>query len=253
MEQIKPILFNTEMVRAIIAGRKAQTRRAIKTPAEVHESPNGTISVTKPRKYPDEYCRFVPYAPIEKGDTLWVRETWAKSDVCTAHGDVRKNDKLFYRADYPNHLFEATTEEVESDFLYTLKWRPSIHMPKEAARLFLQVTNVRVGRLQDITTEDICSEGVWVEPPPAAVTTPKKPAHYDTWPNERKVNWYNEMARSAYIAQCDHVAALHSAWGKLWDSTIKPDDIDKYGWSANPWVWVYDFERLDNPQSKAEI
>lgn len=103
------------------------------------------------------------------------------------------------------------TDEISGD----AKWHPSIHMPKEAARIFLRVTNVRVERLQEITSGQICKEGVEVEDP--------------------------------YVLNGEE---KRYAFSNLWDSTIKESDLDRYGWNANPWVWVIEFERCDKPESE---
>ena len=92
-------------------------------------------------------------------------------------------------------------------------WHPSIHMPKEAARIWLKVTDVRVERLQEITSEQICREGVEVEYPHVLNGEEKR-----------------------------------YAFSRLWDSTIKKSDLDRYGWNASPWVWVIEFERCEKPE-----
>lgn len=138
----KPILFNTDMVRAILDGRKTVTRRVI--PEHI---------IDKYYDY-DEWCNcvmpsdihcvrayekqfFIDYTRYQKGDILYVRETWKPA----------KNG-YFYKADWEKESIADIT-----------KWRPSIHMPKEAARIFLKVTDVRVERLQDITEEQAVKEG----------------------------------------------------------------------------------------------
>lgn len=126
---IKPILFNTEMVRAILDGRKTCTRRTLKHPFIVH--PNGYI--TKPRGN-ENLC---PYdSPYQRGDILYVRETWKNAP----------NGYYYYENWQRDDIADVT------------KWKPSIHMPKEAARIWLKVTNVRVERLQDITADSIRNE-----------------------------------------------------------------------------------------------
>lgn len=177
---VKPILFSTEMVRAILDGRKTVTRRTIKLPHcgyFEHEPPLGVVP---------------PYRP---GDILYVRETW----------DFRPDNKLgyIYRADYVGP--------------YEIKWRPSIHMPKEAARLFLRVTGVQVERLQDIDGKGVFFEGI--------DNGMSNPAMGKRWEN---------MQRMAFQA--------------LWDSTIKPANRALYGWDANPWVWRIKFERCEKPK-----
>lgn len=130
----KPILFNTAMVQAILKSKKSSTRRPFKKPFEVH--PNGMI--TKPQGNE----RLVPYEPpYHVGDIIYVRETWLKGD-----------DGLHYRAD-------ETPISKEAREAYGYKWKPSIHMPKVAARLFLKVTDVMAERIQDITEDGANKEG----------------------------------------------------------------------------------------------
>ena len=155
----KPIIFKPEMVKAILEGTKTQTRRIIKVPpCEIHEH-GGTVSVTKPRKFKNEYARLCPYEPYHVGDILWVRETWSihpltKPDnlselgycsVCTAC--KKRKGKYIYKASFPKS-YPCTG------------WKPSIHMKREAARIFLEIKSVSVGRLQDITDADAHAEGM---------------------------------------------------------------------------------------------
>lgn len=106
------------------------------------------------------------------------------------------------------------------------KWHPSIHMPKEAARLFLRATDVRVERLQDITELQILEEeGIKVDFPQP------KPSYISL----------------AYV-ETRLKPEVKKEFSKMWDSTIKKADLDKYGWAANPWVWVIEFERINKDQ-----
>lgn len=182
--KIRPILFNTEMVRAILEGRKTCTRRVLKQPFEVH--PNGYI--TKPRGN-ERLCPYIP--PYQPGDILYVRETWCKG----SYGDEK--EKYYYKAD-------------DNNFFCT--WHPSIHMPKEAARIWLKVTDVRVERLHEIDIEGIRNEGL-----------------------------------SSAAVHCGDMEIALKEWEILWNSTIKKSDLDRYGWDANPWVLVIKFERCDKP------
>lgn len=206
---MKPILFNTAMVRAILDGRKTVTRRVVKA--------RNTEIIGK-SKWAKEPCWFdvikiingkkvatadkilPPYNP---GDILYVRETW-----CDPTG-VPPLMGFLYKADFPliGDIEDPDSVMYENDF----SWRPSIHMPKEAARIFLRVTNVRVERLQDITPEQIDAEG---------------------------------CKEYAYSAEIGELQPSKPTWFKiLWDSTIKKADMPLYGWNANPWVWVIEFER----------
>lgn len=193
----KPILFNTEMVRAIIDGRKTQTRRIIRTrhggELEIHDDPGGVSRLCKK-------CGTVCHGltpPCEPGDILWVRETW--------HKDVRR---YMYKASYEDdEKFYRNGEEVQ------IKWHPSIHMPKAAARIFLLVKNIRVEKLNAILAHagEVAKEGIP----------------------------YNDEG---------DIEASGLRFKELWDSTIKPADRDVYGWNANPWVWVIEFERCEKPE-----
>jgi hypothetical protein len=186
----KPILFNTTMTRAILDDRKTVTRRVIKiddAPENWNISIAGT-SIVRTETYDVKLPRYAA------GDILWVRETW-----CERLGVV---DKGLY-------IYKAHVEPQDEIHQYALdqnKWRPSIFMPREAARLFLRVKNVRVERLQDITEEDAIAEG---------------------------------MSKTLV----DGVVFI-SAKGNFhvfWDSlNIKRG----YGWDTNPWVWVIEFERV---------
>ena len=188
---IKPILFNTEMVRAILDGRKTCTRRLLKGPFTVH--PNGYI--TKPRGN-ENLCPYEP--PYQPGDILYVREAFYRDENCILY--KADNEKL---TGYRN----MSGEDV------SVKWRPSIHMPKEAARIWLKVMDVRVERLQDITADGIRNEGL-----------------------------------SSAAVHCGDVEIALKEWENLWNSTIKKSDIDRYGWDANPYVWVIEFERCEKPE-----
>lgn len=198
---IKPILFNTEMVRASLDRRKGATRRSVKgyIPDDAvwgytAFTPKGYISCRG--TFADGYGGIFFKLPCEPGDILYVRETWC-------------DDRQFTREATPGRYFYKASEEDG----FTVKWHPSIHMPKEAARIWLKVTDVRVERLRDITLEQIGREGVEVEYPHAL---------------------NGEEKRYAFSA--------------LWNSTIKKSDIDRYGWDANPWVWVIEFERCEKPK-----
>lgn len=197
----KGILFNTEMVKAIMEGRKTVTRRIIKNvndkdfigfvSCSVPTGDEGKAAFGKGsfedigNANIDEYIR----PPYKIGDILYVRETW------------RKIDKVFfYKAD----------EDPED---WGMSWKPSIHMPKEAARIFLRVTDVRVEKLQDITTEQTLKEGV-----------------LQRFPNVND-KYSPDVLRGGFIG--------------LWNSTIKDSDYNKYAYKANPWVWVIEFERIE--------
>lgn len=223
---MKPILFNTEMALALLAGRKTQTRRVVKP------QPAGDGSAPEPLEtrpgawnaWGDDNVLWPAYQP---GDVLWVRETWSTRESDQCHAQPRNGEKCPYEScELPDgHCFPKEYIYKATDSLpeYGGKWRPSIHMPKEAARLFLRVTDVRVERLQDITVNDLQFEGI-------------VPAGY--------LSQYAVMTEAD--GWLDHFKAL-------WDSTIKPTDLYRYGWNANPWVWVYTFERITREEAEAAM
>lgn len=195
---IKPILFNTEMVRAILDGRKTCTRRVAKNvPDHIHRIEpvyeNGRFQfdcfyssyVVALDAYADFCMPCLP--PYQQGDILYVRETWCKGSW------MNEKERYYYKAD-------------DNDFHCV--WHPSIHMPKEAARIWLRVTDVRVERLQDMTDDDAEAEG------------------------------------------CFDYTSTALGFPDVWDSTIKKSDIGRYGWDANPWVWVIEFERCEKPKEE---
>lgn len=203
---VKPILFNTEMVRAILDGRKSCTRRIVKGFIPNNAvwgytafTPKGCISCRG--TFADGYGEKIFKLPYQPGDILYVRETWFKG-----------LKRYMYRADYTDaEKYYKNGKEV------AIRWHPSIHMPKEAARIFLRVTNVRVERLQEIDGKEILEEGV------------NSLVHPDAF--------YFDMNQ-------------RELFESVWNSTIKKSDLDRYGWNANPWVWVIEFERCDKPESE---
>ena len=224
---IKPILFNTEMVRAILDGRKTCTRRLVSSRLFLGMLPDKCKNAA-----PDEFLKgkrmmFKPYcdmtdaelimtaykAPYQPGDTLYVRETWERFECWKCEGDERGNcpkepkKSVLYKT-CGCYMYRAT-DEIYGD----AKWHPSIHMPKEAARIWLKVTDVRVERLQDITADSIRNEGL-----------------------------------SSLAVHCGDMEIALKEWENLWNSTIKKSDIDRYGWDANPWVWIIEFERCEKPK-----
>lgn len=189
----RPILFKDEMIRAILEGRKTQTRRVVKLPKN-HVW--GSFSVDKLR------C---PYG--KPGDRLWVRETWRHIDggvMCDAAGGVIDafEPETIYRADRKN---------------LNRRWKPSIHMPRWASRIMLEITGVRVERLRDISYQDAQAEGVQTETA-------------DPW------FYHISTERNVYDFAADEP---QGSFRKLWES------INGAGsWNKNPWVWVVEFKRV---------
>lgn len=216
IQNAKPILFNTEMVRAILDGRKTVTRRLVKH--DVDAILNSPYHKEHPEVEDKQIISKLCMPPYHQGDILYVRETWNICNMCADGNTI----VFIYKA---NKSEEESTMEVKvSDELYDKyersmaennpEWRPSIHMPKESARIFLKVTNVRVERLHDIDDEQAKAEGA-------------------NWKNGKNVGFEEKMRRSAV-----------ERFAEIRDSTIKKSDLDRCGWNANPWVWVIEFERI---------
>lgn len=230
--RVLPILFNTDMVRAILEERKSCTRRLVKARRKdacgFYVTKNSDGSFAGIYEYDENESMFdnqlmPPYQP---GDILYVRETWEHIECHCCEGDEHGNcfqepQKSVLCKSYGCYVYRATSE-ISGD----ARWHPSIHMPKEAARIWLQVTDVWVERLQDITPKDAKNEGVGNL-------------------------FYEDIGYSGkdYGTEVDSeygIAKEQFAW--LWDSTIKKADLDCYGWDANPWVWVIEFERCEKPE-----
>lgn len=195
---IKPILFNTEMVRAILDGRKTCTRRICKDANEYtvpdmdfYNADRRTYAVHNfvDKEHTEQLSTAERTCPICTGDILYVRET------------LKEAPKGYY----------CYEDWQKDDIADVTKWHPSIHMPKETARIWLKVTDVRVERLQDMDKMDAVKEGI------------------DT---RLCINLNHALAK----------------FKKLWNSTIKKSDLDRYGWDASPWVWVIEFERCEKPK-----
>ena len=196
---VKPILFNTEMVQAILDGRKTCTRRVIKLPKNMSGRPVG-----KSGDIGFMYLGGIKRPPYQQGDILYVRETWG-------HPISLNSDKQYvFRADKIAEIGFKNDSHI---------WHPSIHMPKEAARIWLKVKDVRVERLQK------CGEGWCIDIEKEGIVAPQDAI--------------------LYISDDAFHDALRMEFQKTWDKTIKKSDLDRYGWNANPWVWVIEFERYE--------
>lgn len=201
---IKPILFNTEMVRAILDGRKTCTRRVIKHNTEAVL--NSPYRMKHPEVEEAWLIRRLCRAPYEPGDIVYVRETWHKYSKLVGKGEgCHLEERYGYKASIAN------SEDAAEP------WKPSIHMPREAVRIWLKVTDVRVERLHEITWKGALSEGCY------GLTSDEPDTLF-------------------------HIPTLRGDFRRVWNSTIKKSDLDSYGWNANPWVWVIEFERCEKPQ-----
>lgn len=227
---MKPILFNTTMVKAILDNKKTVTRRIVKTNNEF----NFLGFVTCSTKRENEGCgafgtgsfedivnaRIEDYKkpPYQEGDILYVRETW-----CDSNKDLVKDSDLdvgdcqfIFKIDDNGRRNPLVELEVKN-------WRPSIHMPRIAARIFLKVTDIRVEKLQDMKKEDFLKEGI------REFTKDGVVKKYDTEPQMFK---WMDMPRTP-----------EETFSKLWDSTVTKGQYTNL-WYANPWVWVIEFEKL---------
>lgn len=229
---MKPILFNTEMVRAILNGEKTTTRRLVK-PAHLRVL-KSQYYIEHPEVQEKTLIEKLCEPPYQPDDILYVRETWGDYRECEPCGALY----YMYRADYSDGA--TTTTHPDGTVFDLPRWRPSIHMPKEAARIFLKVTEVRVERLFDsffapgatifnlraegINTTEVCAE---------CIETYGYPCCND---------------EDAEGSECGNLDDVRDEFAKLWDSTIKPADRDRFGWRANPWVWVISFERCEKPE-----
>lgn len=203
----RPILFNDQMVRAILEGRKAVTRRIAKpvTHPDLGNiyAPGALVLEREPQHVIDRAC---PYG--QPGDRLWVREAWQGpliSDEEQAANQSWWKDMTKFQ-DPAHCAYRASgddNEYVDPDGYFHCKWKPSIHMPRWASRILLEITAVRVERLQDITPNQCIAEGAWREKD-------------------------KELGRAQEAI---------AAFADLWRSTGGD-------WDANPWVWVIEFKRV---------
>ena len=220
----RPILFNTEMVRAIFDGRKTCTRRVVKgyIPKNAEFgytafTPKGAISCRGifETSYPGYGEKFFKL-PYQSGDILYVRETRQKAgSVYDFDYVIDDTEKYYYAAGSEAPCFDFWVDPETGEHKDPMPWRRSIHMPKEAARIWLKVTDVKVERLQEIDIEGIRNEGL----------------------------------SSAAVHAGDTEIALKE-WKILWDYNIKKSELDTYGWDANPYIWVVEFERCEKPGSE---
>lgn len=200
----RPILFSTEMVKAILDGRKTQTRRILKVKGCKPFVPDKTWEVDTIEKWNKDYH---PYGKVE--DLLWVRETW------------QYNDDL----DEPYLYKQKYIDEYLPEHASIMKWKPSIFMPKEAARIWLKVTNIRVERLHDISEEDILKEGLKWEPCSTRGC------------DELVRGWKNYLNGEMIVSGDGKLTPKEQSFKSLWQSINGEDS-----WKQNPWVWVIEFE-----------
>lgn len=222
---ILPILFNTSMVQAILDGRKTVTRRLVKQDVDaILNSPNHK---EHPEVEDKQIISKLCLPPYEPGDILYVRESVFQGvghylDVSGETISVLTNDFEYYADGL--HKKDHWKDKYERTWMHR---RPSIHMPKEAARIWLKVNDVRVERLQDITEEQAKAEGA------------KQCYEQINTIENCPVTYLAEDGKGYYVL----------GFKNIWNSTIKKSNLDVYGWDANPWVWVIEFKLCDKPEN----
>lgn len=202
----RPIIFSSEMVKAILDGRKTQTRRIIKGVAslqfEINEYPSGCRIETDGDFWWASYSHRIglscPYGVV--GDRLWVRETWATDSVVDDEPPRNLTDDfpVWWKANGDSRTNRHQVCAVAG------KWRSPYHMPKWAARIWLEITNIRVERVQEISEEDALADGGW---------------EYKSCPAHKAP-----------------ILSFHILWDSL-------NAKRGYSWEKNPWVWVIDFRK----------
>ncbi|MDY3343251.1 MAG: hypothetical protein SOX45_11255 [Lachnospiraceae bacterium] len=254
---IKPILFNTEMVRAILDGRKTCTRRVIKpqpqsrlcyTYAGSHKSCIGKWTYPNkgahefwgeeyklPENITDEELSKRWNPPYHTDDILYVRETWCGwyLPLVGMH--------YCYRATEPDGNKRPTSQEYDCD-MEKISWHPSIHMPKEAARIWLNVTDVRVERLQAITEDGAKADGM-----PDSLDYPVDKEYCPLCKGEGIIGTVDVHSLGHMDVDCPYCDSYRKRFENLWNS-INQKHLDRYGWDENPWVWVIEFERCEKPK-----
>lgn len=189
----RPILFNSDMVRAILAGRKTQTRRPVMRTVAPPTRLRGNHVLPCPLGQPD--------------DRLWVKETFAR------------------HPDYAQMVYRVDGEEFEDadGFTWRPKWSPSIHMPRKLSRITLEITDLGIKRMRDMTSNDAIAEGAYeisrVGDEPASAT----------WTMGASQEWRYDSPLQAFEA--------------LWNSIYAQRG---FGWDVNPWVWVITFKRVED-------
>jgi hypothetical protein len=211
----KPIIFNSEMVKAILEGRKTQTRRALKKqPIDIlpMKVPNMWVTLRIQDKQNSENNRgqIIGCRYGRVGDRLWVRETWAHDDMNCKDIKCGNRDHIWWK---------ANEEKIVADsFAGDARWRPSIFMPRWASRITLEITNIRVERLHEITPADVLAEGI-------------KRSGEDGY-------WLAPLANVPDYPWNDAPMAFASLWNSI-------NSKRGYGWDVNPWVWVIEFKKME--------
>ncbi|EAZ4936077.1 hypothetical protein [Salmonella enterica] len=219
------MIFNGEMVRAILDGRKTQTRRIMRN-QPAGDTPETPVMVRKKnwafQWYDDRYGEsgFFPCPFGQPGDRIWVRETYQGPLFDYEHmeayledsSEFEKPEFCVYRADG-----KPAPEFYDADDNLHCCWRPSIHMPRWASRLTLEITDVRVERLNDISQEDAQAEGMELTGWRPTYSDPDSGGDYQT---------------------------PYDNFAELWESIY-----GEGSWQANPWVWVIEFKRIEGGEA----
>ena len=245
---MKPMLFNTEMVRATLAGDKTATRRLIKPqpPQSAQLSMGANMDVChafdESIEHPGPNDRRVYMSPYKPGDILYVRETWAKTP---------DGSKYLYRANANPKAGGFMRDDAGN--LYNPRWRPSIHMPRKAARIFLRVTSVRAERLWDsfgkMGAVALSFEEEGIQLPEECVDCVDRygcPCCNDLDGSLAFDEQTGEDSEGG--SECGMLDEVRQVFSELWDSTIEKSKREIYGSDADPWVWVIHYERCERPE-----
>jgi hypothetical protein len=249
----RPILFSGEMVRAILDGRKTQTRRVIK---KVDQNCDGLKLMGKNdyamtwNKNPEIEKYLIPKGGLleiahihchfgQPGDRLWVRETWRP----IRH--LQRTEETYIRFKADNGLLPVN-HKLEMDMDVPIKWRPSIFMPRWASRILLEVVSVRVERVRDISEDDAIAEGVErlysqkiCDSTAGLIGTKAEDHGYKNylWHGEFK----NQVPPVDWQYQYSNYTKARLSFSSLWELI----NGKKYPWDTNPWVWVIEFKVLE--------
>jgi hypothetical protein len=231
----RPILFSTQMVKSILEDKKTITRRIIKEKPDyfincVEGKPlsiglSGSCSFFGAVINGEDKTIICPYGKV--GDVLWVRETWWKAPNNCSY-------TALYKADFPMVYYGTEWDPNEKVVLEAkdYKFKPSIHMPKDYARIFLKITNIRVERLKDISEEDAIAEGIenFYDNTTIGATAYR---NYTVTKKDIKESPWNIVANDAV-----------ESFQTLWQSINGSDS-----WKENPFVWVIEFEKTEKPKN----
>ncbi len=221
---MKPMLLNTAMVRATRDNQKSETRRAIKVPNGYELKAQGMRTdgkYSKNKKFVALFEDDLGFSELVEsaysvGDVVYVRETFAFS---------KHRKRILYKADY--------SDDYDIKYNWETTWKPSIHMPKKHARIFLKITDVRVERLEDISEDDIEKEGI------VSVTAPTFGDDY-TYHSYYGIPDYKNLTNIFYETIYGDAPEVE-AFKHLWNSTAKYG----YEWEDNPYVFVYKYKRIE--------